>query len=232
MTVKYELLKNAYRHDVLRLLKHKKCIGIELGVAGGVFSKRMVNSGNFEHFFGVDMYADMHDTNEYKKALLNVGLMEQYKLLRMTFEEALDLFEDNYFDFIYIDGYAHSGEEGGKTIIDWSKKVKIGGVIAGDDYHENWPLVVEAVAHFIKQTNYKLYITEYTEDGPTSEFPSWAVVKTHDAELEISDELYKKGQIANKKHLQNYYLKNYLLNLLPISVYKILKKAKQLLLRN
>lgn len=28
------------------------------------------------------------------------------------------------FDFVYIDGYAHTGEENGKTIIDWWRKVR------------------------------------------------------------------------------------------------------------
>lgn len=43
--------------------------------------------------------------------------------------------------FIYVDGYAHTGEDRGKTLFDWYPKLKIGGLMAGDDYHDDWPLV-------------------------------------------------------------------------------------------
>ena len=63
----------------------------ELGVAAGEYSSKMAGSGKFSTFWGVDMYADTHDTAQYKQALLNVGIDKNYKLLRMTFDEALDL---------------------------------------------------------------------------------------------------------------------------------------------
>ncbi|MDC1120300.1 hypothetical protein OAT72_00365 [Alphaproteobacteria bacterium] len=60
----------------------------------------------------------MSYTDEYKSAIKLVGLDSNYTLLRMSCDEALDLFDDNYFDFIYFDGYAHKGEEGGKKFSD------------------------------------------------------------------------------------------------------------------
>ncbi|KHD23462.1 hypothetical protein NM09_18505 [Vibrio caribbeanicus] len=197
-------IKNSYRQDIIKLIEGDNLVGIELGVAGGEFSKRMVESGRFSQFYGVDMYADMHDTDEYKMALKHVGIDKNYKLFRMTFEEALDLFEDNSLDFIYVDGYAHSGEEGGRTIIDWSKKVKIGGLIAGDDYHKDWPLVVQAVDSFVESINGDLYVTENVEKGPTSEFPSWGVIKRQQCNLEYDQTLVEKGISENKKHEMQY----------------------------
>ena len=85
-------------------------------------------------------------------ALKYIGIENTtYSLLRMDFDDALLLFEDNYFDFIYVDGFAHTGEEGGKTLIDWIKKLKVGGYLAGDDYHNDWPLVVWAVNDLAKK---------------------------------------------------------------------------------
>jgi hypothetical protein len=55
------------RDDILKLLDVDNAIGIELGVAEGGYSKRMVESKKFKKFFGVDRYSDMHDTEEYKK---------------------------------------------------------------------------------------------------------------------------------------------------------------------
>ena len=176
---KIEILTGSYRHEVLKLcISSGPLIGIELGVAEGYFSERMVKSGHFKKFFGVDCYADAHNTEEYKRALRRVGLDSNYNLLRMTFDEAYDLFPDNYFDFIYVDGYAHGGESGGQTIFNWYKKLKVGGVLAGDDYHPDWPLVVWAVDEITKQTSGELFLTELTEpDNPYCKYPSWAIIK-------------------------------------------------------
>ncbi|MDH3265260.1 MAG: class I SAM-dependent methyltransferase, partial [Paracoccaceae bacterium] len=190
------LLEGYRRHDILRLLPEGPGrIGLELGVAGGEFSRRMVASGRFAQFFGVDMYADTHDVAQYKAALRHVGLTAPYRLLRMTFEEAYDLFDDESLDFIYIDGYAHSGQEGGETIWHWARKVKVGGLIAGDDYHPDWPLVVEAVDRFAAETGFELCVTTETEPGVDyAEHPSWAMVKTAPVRAEPPADLLARGK--------------------------------------
>ncbi len=186
------------RDDVLNLLEGDKNVGVELGVAEGGYSKRMVDSGKFLRFFGVDMYADMHDTNEYKKALRNVGLDKNYNLLRMRFDEALDLFEDNSLDFIYVDGYAHTGQLGGETIAQWYPKLKVGGVLSGDDYdQERWPLVVEAVNFMAKQIETDLYLTGIEESDGFSRYKSWAIIKVKEQRLELSNKMVKKGKFAS-----------------------------------
>ena len=168
------------RFGLLSLLKGNELVGIELGVASGAFSKRMVQSKRFSQFFGVDVYGDYHDTREYVAALSSIGVLAQFKLLRMRFDEALPLFADASVDFVYIDGYAHTGEEGGKTIFSWLPKVKVGGVLAGHDYHSDWPLVVEAVDALCAATGFELLLTACTADGgPLDRHPSWAVVRTH-----------------------------------------------------
>jgi hypothetical protein len=189
-------LEGHHRHDILRLLPEGPGkIGLELGVAGGEFSRRMVASGRFEQFFGVDMYADTHDVAQYKAALRHVGLRAPYKLFRMTFEEAYDLFDDESLDFIYIDGYAHSGQEGGETIWHWARKVKVGGLIAGDDYHPDWPLVMEAVDRFAAETGFELCVTTETEPGVDyAEHPSWAMLKTAPVRGEPPADLLARGK--------------------------------------
>lgn len=187
-----------YRQQVLTLLGDRTgLVGVELGVAGGEFSRRMVASGKFARFFGVDMYADTHDTAQYKQALARVGLMENYALLRMSFAEAYDLFDDESLDFIYIDGYAHSGQEGGETIWNWARKVRIGGVIAGDDYHGDWPLVKEAVDRFIAHTGFDMHVTTLVEpDVNYASHPSWAAVKTAPVTGEAPPDLLARGKSA------------------------------------
>jgi hypothetical protein len=203
------VLHGKYRHDVLELLaKQHSAVGIELGVAEGIFSERIMNSQRFKIFYGVDAYADMHDTAQYKRALKRVGIESNYRLLRMRFDEAYDLFEDNYFDFIYVDGYAHSGEDGGQTIFNWYKKLAVGGVIAGDDYHHDWPLVMWGVNELAKQTGSVLHLTELVEPNiPYCQYPSWAIVKTASPDsFSCPATLIASGRRENARRLRKYRL--------------------------
>lgn len=172
------IMPGSARWNVIDPLPASGSVGIELGVAGGSFSARMVRSGRFRRFFGVDAYADGHGVREYRRALTEVGLLSDYALLRMTFAEALALFPDAFFDFVYCDGYAHTGEEGGRTLIDWYAKLKPGGVMAGDDYApDSWPLVVWAVNDLVTQLDVPLMVTEHVSDEPYNKYPSWYFVK-------------------------------------------------------
>jgi hypothetical protein len=156
-------------------------IGIELGVAEGVFSERILSTHKLSHLYSVDMYAGDrgHDIQQYSKA---VKRLMPYKnnntILKMTFEEALDLFEDEYFDFIYIDGYAHTGQDDGKTFRDWFPKLKKGGIFSGDDYSPHWPKVIEQVDKFTNSNELDLNIIECSEPNSVwSEHPTWWVRK-------------------------------------------------------
>lgn len=173
-----EIVPGTWRWNVIDGLQGGENLGIELGVAGGGFSKRMLDSGRFHRFWGVDAYGDHHDVAQYRQALRTVGLDRNYHLLRMTFDEALGLFPDGHFDFVYVDGYAHSGEEGGRTILDWYAKVKPGGILAGDDYDPvRWPLVVWGVHHLAAQIGVQLRLTENVLDGSYSNYASWFLTK-------------------------------------------------------
>lgn len=197
--VPVEIIPDTHRWNVIDSLTGRENIGIELGVAAGSFSARMVQSGKFHQFFGVDVYGDTHDITEYKKALRTVGLRSNYHLLRMTFDDALDVFPDNFFDFIYVDGYAHTGEEGGRTLIDWYAKLKPGGVMAGDDYDaQRWPLVVWAVHHLVAQLGLSLKVTDQVQDAAYNKFRSWFFTKPVDVaavSLTASPELVNLGDM-------------------------------------
>ena len=78
----------------------------------------------------------------------------------MRFEDALDLFPDRSLDFIYFDGYAHTGQNYGQTILDWSKKIKLNGILSGDDYDSKWELNKIIIDQFALQNKLKLFITE------------------------------------------------------------------------
>lgn len=91
----------------------------------------------------------------------------------MDFELAIDLFPNEYFDFIYIDGYAHTGQNEGKTLRQWYPKLKSGGIFSGHDYcAQRWPKTFNQVNQFLKEElNYQINFTEENID------PSWYIFK-------------------------------------------------------
>ncbi|MFQ3200803.1 MAG: SAM-dependent methyltransferase [Zhongshania sp.] len=153
----------------------------------------MMQSGKFRRFYGVDLYEDDHDTKEYISALKLVGIEDDYTLLRMSFDDVIELFEDTFFDFIYFDGYAHTGEERGKTFSDWYRKLKVGGVFAGDDSHDDWPLVKWAVNDIVSKLDCELNITGKVESAHLNRYPSWFFTKEKEHKFKINEELRNLG---------------------------------------
>lgn len=169
------------RDDIAQVLKIGG-VGVELGVAEGRFSEKILKRSPLSFLYSIDMWSGDrgHDVEEYKTALRRLGPHRaRNSALRMTFDEALDLFPDDHFDFIYIDGYAHTGEQGGKTFDDWWPKCRPGGVFAGDDYDPAFPLVVEAVDRFTSGKSLPMFVIDPVEKGEdwASHYPTWFVVK-------------------------------------------------------
>ena len=168
-----------FRYDIAKLINGG--IGVELGVAEGRFSEKLLQYSNLDFLYSIDMWAGDrgHDIEQYKLAIKR---LEPYKtrnsILKMKFDEALSLFEDSSLDFIYVDGYAHNGEEHGQTFRDWLPKLKKGGIMAGDDYHSDWPAVVEEVQYFVELNNLDLNVIDCEPlDDWASKYPTWYVLK-------------------------------------------------------
>ena len=149
---------------------------VELGVAAGAYSEIILRESKCDFLCSIDRYSDHHDIKEYAHAAKRLAMVGQGRcfLLRMTFEEALPLIADGSRDAIYIDGYAHTGQEGGQTLEDWWPKLRIGGIFAGHDYHPAWPLTVKVVDEFAAKHGFQFKLTG--EDQP-GQYPSWYGVK-------------------------------------------------------
>ena len=156
-------------------------IGVELGVAQGGFSARILEVSSLAFLYSIDQWADKHDSAEYRSA---VARLDPYRtrnaIWRMRFDEARPLIPDHSLDFLYIDGYAHTGEEDGATIRQWWSAVKPGGVMAGDDYDpETWPRVVHAVDRFVRHAGTSLAVIPRSaepDDPVYGNYPTWVVI--------------------------------------------------------
>lgn len=168
-----------FRTDIAKLVSG---IGIELGVAEGFFSDALLSGSDLTKLYSVDMWAGdlKHDDEQFSRASALLSKHgERSEVLRMRFDEALPRFPDGHFDFIYVDGYAHTGEENGRTFRDWWPKLKPGGLFAGDDYDPRWPLVMEALDKFAYEKGFPIKIIPARPDAPRySKYPSWLIFKT------------------------------------------------------
>jgi hypothetical protein len=174
---KFAALKS--RWELTKLVRPNG-IAAELGVANGVFSDIILKKSNIDYLYSIDMYGDSkHTVEQYRVALAQlVAHRKRNCILKMKFDEALPLFPDKYFDFIYIDGFAATGQDGGSALHDWYPKIKDGGVFSGHDYDDKWPHTKKAVDEFARQYKLKIHTVGGTPDpeDESNKYASWFVV--------------------------------------------------------
>lgn len=174
------LAGNFTRRDDVAALFPEGGVGVELGVAAGDFSERILQFDHVGYLYSIDMWAGDrgHGIEQYREAIARLSpYKDRNALMRMRFDEALQLFNDESLDFIYVDGYAHDGELNGQTFRDWLPKLKSGGIIAGDDYAPDWPLVMAAVDTFCAENGLELHVIDCHEDSWNSMYPTWFAMK-------------------------------------------------------
>lgn len=161
----------------LPLLLPSDSIVVELGVARGEFSEQLLQSDRILMLYSIDIWADRgHDDLEYKQAVNRLSpYANRNVIIRKRFADAVSSFADSFFDLVYIDGYAHEGQDNGKTLTDWWPKVRRGGYLAGHDYDPKFPLTVAVVDAFSREHDLPLFVVP-AESG-NYKFPSWYVRK-------------------------------------------------------
>jgi len=114
--------------------------GVEVGVLKGDFTVTLCRAG-FE-IIGVDPwiayptykdYEGQEIFDEYEKIARGKCDGFNCSFLKATSAQAVEEFEDESLDFVFIDGN-HALEYVIEDIAKWSKKVRKGGIVAGHDY--------------------------------------------------------------------------------------------------
>jgi hypothetical protein len=134
------------RGDLARLMSRmgfKKLL--EVGVYRGEYSEILCRTNPQATVYSVDPWKSFR---RYKKRLPQ-GWMDKNRrmaeallapfsnnviVVKSSMEAAAD-FEDGSLDFVYIDG-AHDFDNAMMDIITWSRKVRVGGIVAGHDYDQ------------------------------------------------------------------------------------------------
>jgi len=131
---------------------------IEIGTFTG--ESTVLFGDHFEKVIGIDpMLQDYDPKDPTSKFNFNEVLdmfvertktYDNIQLITKTSDDAVNDFNDEVFDFIYIDGI-HQYENVKQDIINYLPKVKNGGVIGGHDYGPSWPGVKQAVDEMFGQ---------------------------------------------------------------------------------
>ena len=156
-------------------------VGVELGVAEGVFSERALGYPNLSYLYSVDRYSGErdHTDEQYLRALRRLQPYQtRNSILRTDFDTAARFFEPQSLDFIYADGYAHDAQQGGSTLETWYPLLRSGGIISGDDYHKHHPENQRVVDDFCARHGLQLRVIDCHEPYSVwSEYPTWYAVK-------------------------------------------------------
>ena len=151
-------------------------LGVEVGVNEGEHSIKILNYLNIEKLYLIDPWKEYVDARTGKVTLGNQNIMDKrynkvknlfskysnIELLRETSKEASGHFKNNSLDFVYIDG-DHSYENVKLDLNLWYPKLKLYGVLGGDDYgHISGRGVVKAVNEFSFE---KKEVIMYGEDN-------------------------------------------------------------------
>jgi hypothetical protein len=154
-------------------------IGAEIGVASGVFAYHVLMKQQPSKLYLIDpwqygLQSDMElDPTPEKQVFRDfdyknvVDLFKPYpniEVIRMKSEDAVVLFTDDYFDYVYIDG-EHSYAAVTRDLNNYFSKVKVGGYLIGDDY--GWTGVMDAVQDFIKSHENELLFGDDPYAGRT-----------------------------------------------------------------
>ena len=188
------------RDYLFDIILPKNCICAEIGVYRGVNSDRIINLSNPKELYLIDIWSifgnyKKHLSDEKAYIILN-ETRNNYKYIKDKYKDNKNIkiikedsvktskqFEDNYFDWVYIDA-AHDYESVKKDIDNWWPKVKKNGYLCGHDYELKNPGIIEvkrAVDEFIKSNNLELYYKGIGDDktnksawdGPSD----WAIKK-------------------------------------------------------
>lgn len=153
------------RRDLARLFYEKGFFrGAEIGVCHGTYSKVLCDEIPGVSLISVDPYRRVYNDYRSDKLELNneyealfdhaTKLLEPYPNCRIVREESLDAVRDvpyESLDFVYIDG-SHEFDYVITDIVEWAKRVKPGGIIAGHDYIQDKFKcdVIDAVNAYVK----------------------------------------------------------------------------------
>ena len=148
----------------------KDLIVAEIGCFQGQSTEYIVKNYSIKEYYAIDPYVLYKGYYEgtvknhfeavgnsdicYQNTKKLLSKYDNVTLMRLFSEDAVKLFEDGYFDVIWLDGN-HAFEYVSKDIINWYPKVKKNGILAGDDSFNIE--VMMAVRNYFPQKDFDVF---------------------------------------------------------------------------
>ena len=116
--------------------------GVEIGVEHGEFSKHLCKSVRDLALYSIDPWLSYEYLSKVTQAKMDKNYQDAVSVLspfpnstiiRAKSADAVEQFDDESLDFVYIDGN-HDFQYAYQDIELWERKVKVGGIVSGDDY--------------------------------------------------------------------------------------------------
>ena len=182
---------NFDRTQLLKYLPKGTCA--EIGVARAFYSKEIIEYNQPQKLFLIDywknfdlgyrdsnMVTDEEHEQRYQSIIEHFSNNQIVSIVRDLSTSATSKFDNNFFDWIYIDA-DHSYDGCLKDLKAYNNKVKLDGYICGHDYFppgvgKKGFGVNEAVNDFIKEEDY--YFVGHTNE---EKFTSYVIAKTKEA---------------------------------------------------
>lgn len=160
--------------------------GAEVGVFDGYFSEYMCQTIPGLKLYSIDAWEVYPGYRDHKfessmrnaeakarerLAPFNVAIVKKFSM------DAIKDFENESLDFVYIDGN-HEYKYVKEDIEQWTKKVRKGGIVAGDDYYMTRAGnmgVIQAVNEYTEAHGYALQTTLWDVKNPVvdNQQPAW-----------------------------------------------------------
>lgn len=133
--------------------KHFQIIGVDTCRGSGP------ENGTDHHEEAVKKGGGWSFATQLHQNIIQCGHGDDIDLIVSTSARAANLFPDHSLDFVFLDA-AHDYDSVCKDIMSWLPKVKVGGVLAGDDYgipgeEPVWPGVRKAVDDLLPQREFR-----------------------------------------------------------------------------
>lgn len=119
--------------------------GVELGVESGKFSEILCQNLPDAKIYSIDPWEfyplfrnfkqQKHHNRLYRMAVKKLSVYKNSEIIRKKSMDAVKDFADESLDFVFIDA-DHRFQHIVNDLAEWSKKVRIGGVISGHDFGE------------------------------------------------------------------------------------------------
>ncbi len=165
------ILNISRRTGLIDLFKEKGFkVGVEVGTDRGGYAQDIMERMPEVELFTIDPWLPYNEGKEVKDEAKMVEIQNEARetlskypnchIIHDTSMNAVTTFKDNTLDFVFIDGN-HEYDAVLEDIIEWTKKIKVGGIIAGHDYKEDKDKkygVVEAVNLYAKLNHIELNI--------------------------------------------------------------------------